>query len=126
MFLPLSSPSFFFQPESHFQRNHPGTINSPSEPCQTQQPLGGTGNIGFHPSRFWLMMSREHLVLPRHWEERKRSNHDDGGIQDGFNGENYRKDTTLEFPAWKSLPQQGWVALNGSRGWERAGPRERE
>lgn len=66
------------------------------------------------------------LALPRHWEERKRSNQDDGGIQDGFNGENYRKDTALEFPAWKSLPQQGWVALNGSRGWERAGPRKRE
>lgn len=30
------------------------------------------------------------------------------------------------FPAWKSLPQQGWVALNGSRGWERADPRKRE
>ena len=46
------------------------------------------------------------------------------GIQNGFNKENYRKDATLEGPCLETSATAGWVALNDSRGFERAGSKE--
>lgn len=46
------------------------------------------------------------------------------GIQDGFNGENYRRDTTLEGPC---LEISATARLGGIlwRGWERPDPGKR-
>lgn len=46
------------------------------------------------------------------------------GIQNGFNKDNHGKDATLEGPCLETSATTGWVALNGSRGFERAGSKE--
>lgn len=46
------------------------------------------------------------------------------GIQNSFNKENYGKDATLEGPCLETSATAGWVALNDSRGFERAGSKE--
>lgn len=48
----------------------------------------------------------------------------DDGDPERFKKENYGKDATLEGPCLETSATAGWVALNDSRGFERAGSKE--